>query len=118
VKDATYAGTKYFINGFTESLRAELEPRGIVVCQVAPGPVESEFAVRAGIPGGDAPGGPPQSMKISAEQCAAEAVAGLERGAPLVFPGGKYRLLMGMAGMLPRAMFRRSTLRQARALMK
>lgn len=116
VKDVTYVGTKWFINGFSESLRAELEPHGVVVCQVAPGPVESEFAQRAGIRGGDIPGGPPRSMKISAEQCAAESVAGLERGAAVVFPGGKYRLLMALAGMVPRAMLRRSAVREARSL--
>ncbi len=41
--NAVYVGSKHFLDGFTESLRAEVAPAGVVVTQVAPGPVDTEF---------------------------------------------------------------------------
>lgn len=46
---ATYAATKGFVQGFAEALRVELRPRGVEVLSVAPGPIASGFAVRAGM---------------------------------------------------------------------
>lgn len=40
---AVYIGTKHYVTGFTESLRAELATTGVVVTQVCPGPVITEF---------------------------------------------------------------------------
>ncbi len=39
-------------------------------------------------------GGPPQFLRISAARCALEALAGFDRGVPLVFPGRAYRIAM------------------------
>ncbi|MCA9712950.1 MAG: SDR family NAD(P)-dependent oxidoreductase, partial [Myxococcales bacterium] len=36
---AVYVGTKHYVTGFTECLRAEVADRGVVVTQVCPGPV-------------------------------------------------------------------------------
>ena len=47
-------------------------------------------------------GGPPQWLRISAAQCAREALAGFDRGAPLVIPGRSFRLLMRLLPVLPR----------------
>ena len=41
---AAYSASKHAINGFSESLRKELEPTGIRVMQVLPGMVRTEFA--------------------------------------------------------------------------
>jgi short-subunit dehydrogenase len=46
---AHYAATKAFIQTFAEGLSAELKPLGVDVIAVAPGPVASEFAERAGM---------------------------------------------------------------------
>jgi NAD(P)-dependent dehydrogenase (short-subunit alcohol dehydrogenase family) len=77
---AAYTGSKHFIDGFSEALRADLSGTGVVVTQVCPGPVDSEFDEVAGSAGGMS-GGPPQFLRISAEQCAREALTGFERGA-------------------------------------
>ena len=98
---AAYTASKHFIDGFSESLRADLAGTGVVVTQVCPGPVDSEFDEVAGS-GGGMTGGPPQSMRISAAQCAREALAGFDRGAPLVIPGRSFRLLMRLLPVLPR----------------
>ena len=112
---AAYCGSKHFIDGFSEALRADLAGTGVVVTQVCPGPVDSEFDRVAGTEGGMT-GGPPQFLRITAAQCASEAIAGFERGAPLVFPGRPYRLLMTMLPLVPRSVQRRQAANAARRL--
>ncbi len=51
---ATYAATKGFVQSFAEGLAVELRPRGISVLSVAPGPVGTGFAARAGMQMGKA----------------------------------------------------------------
>lgn len=46
---ATYAATKNFVQSFAEGLAVELRPCGIRVLSVAPGPVGTGFAARAGM---------------------------------------------------------------------
>jgi short-subunit dehydrogenase len=103
---AAYSASKYFINGFSEALRADLTGTGVVVTQVCPGPVDSEFDAIAGTAGGMA-GGPPQFLRISAARCAREALAGFEAGKPLVFPGRAYRIAMRALPLQPRSLQRR-----------
>jgi short-subunit dehydrogenase len=43
-----YSPTKIAVAGLSEALRRELEPRGVHVCLVEPGPVATEFGARAG----------------------------------------------------------------------
>lgn len=109
---AAYCGSKHFVDGFSEALRADLAGTGVVVTQVCPGPVDSEFDQVAGTVGGMA-GGPPQFLRISAAQCAQDAIAGFERGAALVFPGRPYRIAMTMASVVPRGLQRRQAARAA-----
>lgn len=51
---ATYSATKSFVQSFAEGLAAELKPQGISVLSVAPGPVGTGFAARAGMQMGQA----------------------------------------------------------------
>jgi uncharacterized protein len=46
---ANYAATKAYIQSFAEALHVELKPYGVDVLSVAPGPVNSGFAKRAGM---------------------------------------------------------------------
>ncbi|MCL1465071.1 SDR family oxidoreductase [Argonema galeatum] len=48
-----YCASKYAITGLTESLRLELFPKGIQVCAVHPGVINSNFMERAMFRGGD-----------------------------------------------------------------
>ena len=50
---AAYSASKHFMDGFSEALRADLTGTGVVVTQVCPGPVDSEFDQIAGSAGGD-----------------------------------------------------------------
>jgi short-subunit dehydrogenase len=96
---ATYVGSKHFVAGFSEALRADFSGTGVTVTQVCPGPVESEFDQVAGSPGGMI--GTPRLFRITAEQCAREALEGFERGEARVFPGRAYRFLMRMMPLFP-----------------
>ena len=51
---AAYVGTKHFVTGFTESIRLEAKSMGVVVSQVCPGPVATEFVEVSGNPVGRA----------------------------------------------------------------
>jgi short-subunit dehydrogenase len=109
---AAYSASKHFMDGFSEAVRADLTGTGVVVTQVCPGPVDSEFDQVAGSSGGMT-GGPPQFLRISAAQCAREALAGFDRGVPLVFPGRAYSIAMRALPLLPRALSRRQAARSA-----
>jgi uncharacterized protein len=112
---AAYSASKHFMDGFSEALRADLTGTGVVVTQVCPGPVDSEFDQLAGSAGGMT-GGPPQFLRISAAQCAREALAGFDRGVPLVFPGRAYRIAMRALPLVPRELSRRQAARSAARL--
>jgi short-subunit dehydrogenase len=109
---AAYSASKHFIDRFSEALRADLAGTGVVVTQVCPGPVESEFDTVAGSVGGMT-GAPPPWLRISAAQCAREALAGFDRGQPLVFPGTGYRMMMHALPFAPRGLQRRRAARSA-----
>ena len=47
---SAYVGTKHFVSGFNSSLRAELSGTGVIVSQLCPGPVATEFESVAGDP--------------------------------------------------------------------
>ena len=112
---AAYSASKHFVDGFSEALRADLAGAGVVVTQVCPGPVDSEFDTIAGTAGGMT-GGPPQFLRISAARCAREALAGFDRGAALVFPGRAYRIAMRALPLLPRSLQRRQAAQSAARL--
>jgi short-subunit dehydrogenase len=112
---AAYVGSKHFVAGFSEALRADLAGTGVTVTQVCPGPVDSEFDHVAGSVGGMA-GAPPQSFRISAAQCAREALAGFERGDALVFPGRAYRFVMRVLPLFPMWLRRRQAANTAARL--
>jgi short-subunit dehydrogenase len=112
---AAYVGSKHFVAGFSEALRADLAGTGVTLTQVCPGPVDSEFEQVAGSVGGMA-GAPPQFFRISAAQCAREALTGFERGDALVFPGRAYRFAMRVLPLIPMWLRRRQAANTAARL--
>ena len=80
---AVYAGTKYFVTGFSESLRTELSGTGVRVTLVCPGPVESEFFELAGTTLRETQ---PPLLTIGADQCARETIRGFRRGKGACYP--------------------------------
>jgi short-subunit dehydrogenase len=89
---ATYAATKGFVQGFAEALAVELRPEGLSVLSVAPGPVGTGFAARAGMQMGRAE---------TPETVARVALAALPGGGT-VRPGFLAKLLGWSLATMPR----------------
>lgn len=100
---AMYAGTKHFVWGFCEALRAEVASAGVTVTEVCPGPVSTEFRMVAGTRAGVSS---PSFMQIDAGRCADEALLAFRRGHAVVFPGRKSRWLMRVLRWVPRPLLR------------
>lgn len=97
---AAYGASKHFLDGFTESLRLEVEGTGVVVGQVVAGPVADLDAEPLMAEG------PVPFLAISARQCVREALEGFERGDALVYPGKGHRRAMRLLAALPRMLKR------------
>jgi short-subunit dehydrogenase len=70
---------------FSEALHTELGHRGVAVSALCPGPIDTEFAARAGLESAFAQ--VPAFVRVSSEDCARAAVEGLARGRRVVVPG-------------------------------
>src|SRR5215831_1122613 len=55
---AVYAASKAYVTSFSEALRAEVRGRGVSVCTLCPGPVQTEFQEIATRPDGPSDTGP------------------------------------------------------------
>lgn len=95
---AIYYATKAFVLSFSEALNREMEPRGIRVTVLCPGPVPTEFQARAGVPGKLGPA----FLEQSASAVAKAGYDGLMRGKRLVVPGLGNKLATFMVRILPR----------------
>jgi len=97
---AVYHATKAYILSFSQALHRELAPRGIRVTALCPGPVETEFQARAGIPEGYFP----RWLARSAERVAQEGYDGLMRGRRVVVPGSDNKVAALLPRLLPRGL--------------
>jgi short-subunit dehydrogenase len=98
---ATYGASKAFALSFAEALHTEVSDLGVAVTALCPGPVETEFAQRAGLE--DAFDAVPSFARVSSAECARQAIEGLARNKRVVAPGLAIRAV-GVAGRhTPRA---------------
>ena len=97
---AVYHATKAYVLSFSEALHRELKSKGVRVTVLCPGPVETEFQVRAGIPESYFP----RMLARSAERVAREGYDGFMRGRRLVVPGTENKVLTLLPRLLPRAL--------------
>jgi short-subunit dehydrogenase len=97
---AVYHATKAYVLSFSEALHRELVPKGIRVTALCPGPVETEFMARAGIPDGYFP----RLLARSAERVAREGYDGLMRNKRVVVPGSTNKVATFMPKLLPRGL--------------
>ncbi len=100
---AGYIGTKHFVTGFTESLRLDLSGTGVVVSQVCPGPVSTEFNERSGEGVEEMV---PAFISQKATACARASLRGFERGRALILPNWVMRLVVVILAITPRFMMR------------
>jgi short-subunit dehydrogenase len=97
---AVYHATKAYVLSFTEALHEELKSDGVRVCALCPGPVETEFFERAGIPDDYIPA----MFARTAERVAREGYDGLMGGHRVVVPGTPNRILTLLPRLLPRGL--------------
>jgi len=89
-----YAAAKHALQGFMDSLRAEVHAAGIRVLVASPGFVNTDVS-RNALRGDGTPHGkmdPGQATAISAESCAEQIITAMVKGRAEVFPGGKERI--------------------------
>ena len=92
---AVYAATKAFTLSFSQSLAGELAGTGVRVLALCPGPVTTGFFDDLGTTEGAV------GQTLSAEQVVARSLRALERGRPIVIPGGATRSPPRRAGSCP-----------------
>ncbi|HXZ45667.1 MAG TPA: SDR family oxidoreductase [Pseudolabrys sp.] len=96
---AVYYATKAYALSFTEALHSELNPRGIRVAVLCPGPVPTEFAERAGV----SKRSQKQSiMTKSADTVAKAGYEGLMGGHRTIVPGAINKLITVLVRIIPR----------------
>ncbi len=81
---ANYAATKSFVLSLSEALSEEVKGSGVTVSALCPGPVKTEFVEAPGL---ESSTDTPDMIWMSAEDVAADAVKGLERGKRVIVPG-------------------------------
>jgi len=94
---ATYTGTKAFIDSFSVALRAELEGSGVTVTSLVPGLTDTDFFRRADLL--DTKAG--AAAKQSADEVARIGYAAMLQGEAEVVTGWKNRLFSLMTGFVP-----------------
>ncbi len=96
---ATYAASKAFVTSFSESIHAELKPKGIHVTALCPGFTRTEFQARASY---DA-SGIPRPLWQTPDKVAGAGLAGIAQNRPIVVPGVQNKVGASMFQTLPKA---------------
>ncbi len=94
---AVYYASKAYVVSLGDSLYCELGRRGIRVTTLCPGPVVTEFHIRAGFEAHDIP-----ILDVSAAKVAELGYRGLMSGRRLVVPGFGNRLITMLPHVIPR----------------
>lgn len=98
--EAVYAGTKAFLQFFSEALRVEMKDKGITVTALLPGPTETDFFHRADME--DTQVG--ISKKDSAAQVAEQGYKALMNGEDMVVAGSMMnKVQTAMAKVMPQS---------------
>ena len=103
---AVYAATKAYVTSFSEALRIELRDHGVHVTALCPGPVHTEFGEVARRGEGKKESSFREWSYVDAEIVVAEALTGVARNQPRVYPGLKIAAAAVLLGLLPVALVR------------
>jgi short-subunit dehydrogenase len=97
---AVYYASKAYVLSFTEALARELEPRGVRVTALCPGPVLTDFQMRAGVDNKP----PSRLLGQTAEQVARAGYAGFMARKRVVVPGIGNKIVSALPRLLPRGL--------------
>ncbi|MFS8200731.1 SDR family NAD(P)-dependent oxidoreductase [Streptomyces sp. CWNU-52B] len=96
----TYGASKAWVVQFTQGVAKDLAGSGVRLMALCPGFVRTEFHERAGMGTDNIPGW----MWLDADKVVTAALADLARGKSLSIPDPRYKTLMGVAKVTPRAL--------------
>jgi short-subunit dehydrogenase len=105
-----YYATKAFLLSFSQAIDYELEPNGISVTTLCPGPTESEFKVRAGSERSRLF----EAFVMDAPTVARAGYDGMMKGKTVVIPGIRNKLIPVAARLTPRPLIAMLSHRAAR----
>ncbi len=105
-----YYATKAFVLSFSGAIDYELEPSGITVTTLCPGPTQSEFKVRAGSERSRLF----EAFVMDASTVARAGYDGMMRGKTVVVPGARNKLIPIAARFVPRGVIAALSYRAAR----
>jgi short-subunit dehydrogenase len=97
---AVYHASKAYVLSFTEAMHEELKDDGVRVCALCPGPVDTGFNERAGIPDQYFPA----YLTRTAERVARDGYEGFMGGHRVVVPGKPNRIATLLPRLLPRGL--------------
>ena len=100
VPRGTYGASKAWVVQFTQGAAKDLAGSGVRLMALCPGFVRTEFHERAGMGTDNIPGW----MWLDADKLVAAALADLARGKSLSIPDPRYKALMGVVKVTPRAL--------------
>jgi len=95
---AVYYASKAYVLSFTEALARELAPLGVRVTVLCPGPVKTEFQMRAGVDSRK----PPPFLGRTADQVAQAGYDGFMAGKRVVIPGFGNKVMSMLPRFVPR----------------
>lgn len=104
---AVYAASKAYVTSFSEALAIELEPKGITVSCVCPGPTPTNFSQTARRADGTDTNRDGQGLlRIAPAQVVGEALGALRAGRACVFPGAGVAIAGRVFRLMPRGLMR------------
>jgi short-subunit dehydrogenase len=95
---AVYYATKAYVVSLSTSMRYELEPGGVQVSCLCPGPTSTEFHQHAGV---KAKGLAQRFFMSTPSEVARAALVGLDHNQGTIFPGWKHQVLGTFSRFLP-----------------
>ncbi|MFZ3568678.1 SDR family NAD(P)-dependent oxidoreductase [Streptomyces sp. BH097] len=110
VPRGTYGASKAWVVQFTQGAAKDLAGSGVRLMALCPGFVRTEFHERAGMDTDNIP----KWMWLDADKLVAAALADLSRGRTLSIPDPRYKALMGVVKVTPRALLGGITSRTGR----
>ncbi|MEV8318787.1 SDR family oxidoreductase [Streptomyces sp. NPDC059900] len=110
VPRGTYGASKAWVVQFTQGAAKDLAGSGVRLMALCPGFVRTEFHERAGMGTSNIP----KWMWLDADKLVAAALSDLARGRTLSIPDPKYKALMGVVKVTPRALLSGVTSRTGR----
>ena len=101
---AVYAATKAFVTSFSESLSAEVSGHGVHVTALCPGLTRTQFYDE----GHDAAAAPSFAW-LDADRVARAGLDAVAAGRPAATAGAQYKVVTGLARIVPRRILRIAT---------